>query len=526
MDSLTIIPQIPKLKPPVPGDMDSLGASPWGHRQPKSCSLQVAKGQAQNKLMISSTIRGKNGRGVNMVEVEKYELWEKYEWLKYSRSIFLSTHLFCHPSSTMARTKMTAKKSNGGSVPLRPPQDLKNRPFWSRRQVQECSGWHQGDSAECYEENTLFMCMLCPRVVCRLCLQLMPEIEANVLQDSISFRCICCHIKILPAGPYFGFYKASGVPLLNSFFSIKDTLEVSQHAEISAAPVIFIHLILVDFNIIASPFQLAHDFLKPYFTGGGIEYVEVYYDIATDTKLAPYWTKVCQLIKGLKNSFVWERVVIGVSTHTDEGFRDPFTGYEDDDTKGYVTTPVNDFLEIILDPWQAIVDHAQESYLWMLCCGSVINNSDSFIGLQEAVVWHNLTVTIAFNAPRFQPSFATHLLIAFTERVLIGHCPIRLAFKDMLAQSCDLGRHSDVFLLTPVKEGALNISRFAWAHSEVHPWGNFLSIQCGGCGWADSWRSAFVKGTKARLTFLSAEIKPVVKHGSTWLDIPVVAQLA
>jgi hypothetical protein len=151
---------------------------------------------------------------------------------------------------------------------------------------------------------------------------------------------------------------------------------------------------------------------------------------------------------------------------------------------------------------------------------------------------------MAFNAPRFQPSFASHLLLAFTEKVLIGRCPIRLAFKDMLAQSCDLGRHSDVFLLTPVMEGALKISRFAWAHLEFRPWGNHLPIQCSGCGWANSWRSAFVNGSKDKSYIFeckndSCNVSHLFsqppgstilysgrKHGGTWLDIPVASKLA
>ncbi|KAG1884758.1 hypothetical protein F4604DRAFT_1676850 [Suillus subluteus] len=437
----------------------------------------------------------------------------------------------------MARTKNTAKKSNGGSAPRvllttsrtgntgTSGVDAQRRKALTASKVTTVGGGdlekrnahHKAltaakatlpmgggdldklgghnefcilcrDGAECYEDNTLFMCALCPRV-------LPPKLETKVLQEDVSFRCICCHIKMEQCGAYFGFYNANGLPALDRFLPINSALELSKLAEISAVPVIFIHLILVDLSVAGSPLKFAHSFLKPYYTGDSIKYLDVYYDIGSDAKAAPYRSKVQNIIKGLKNSFVWEHVVIGISTHTDEDFGDPFIGYEDGDTNNYLSTSVDDFLEIILQPWQTIIDHAQESYLWMLCCGSLVNNSDSFHGLQEAVVRHKLTGTIAFNAPHFQPSFASHLLISFTERVLIGWCPLRLAFKDMLTQSCDLGRHSDVFLLT-VEEGALTCSRFAWANLEVCPWGNCLPNQCSGCGWANSWRSAYVKGSK------------------------------
>ncbi|KAG1838475.1 hypothetical protein C8R48DRAFT_782389 [Suillus tomentosus] len=342
----------------------------------------------------------------------------------------LLNHFAHSPSSIMARTKNTAKKCTGGSAPsvllkisrvqLSGGDHQKMKALSATRgalpvgggDLEKRNSQHEAltttraatsedleirsahneycilcrDGAEHYEDNTLFMCALCPRVVCKLCLQLPPDIETKVLQEDVSFRCICCHLKMEQSAAYFGFYKSNSLPFLDKFLSVTGALEVSARAEISAAPVIFIHLILVDFGVAGSPFEFAHSFLKPYYSGDGIKYIEVYYNIGTDVKLAPYRTHIRQIIKGLKNSFTWERVVIGLSTHTDEDFGDPFAGYGDD-SKGYVSTPVNDFLDIILQPWQSIIDHAQESYLWMLCCGSLVNNLDSFHGLQEAVVW-------------------------------------------------------------------------------------------------------------------------------------------
>ncbi|KAG1819828.1 uncharacterized protein BJ212DRAFT_1298235 [Suillus subaureus] len=202
------------------------------------------------------------------------------------------------------------------------------------------------DGAECYEDNTLFMC-------------------------------ICCHIKIEQSATYFGFYTSNSLPFLDKFLSITSALEVSAKAEISAAPVIFIHLILVDFEVAGSPFEFAHSFLKPYYCGDGIKYIEVYYDSGTD---------------GLKNSFIWERVVISMKM------------------------------------------------------------------IQRAI------------------------LISWLAR---GCC-----------LSWDLGSHSDIFLLTTIKEGSLSISRFAWVNVEVCPWGNPLPIQCSGYGRVNSWRSAYVKDSK------------------------------
>ncbi|KAG1849745.1 hypothetical protein F4604DRAFT_1934773 [Suillus subluteus] len=355
----------------------------------------------------------------------------------------------------MARTKNTAKKSNGGSAPRvllttsRTGKTGTSGVDAQRRKALTASKVTTVGGGDLEKRNAHHKALTAAKATLPMGggdldklgghNELPPELETKVLQEDVLFRCICCHIKMEQGGAYFGFYNANGLPALDRFLPI---------------------------NMAGSPLEFAHSFLKPYYTGDGIKYLDVYYDIGSDAKAAPYCSKVRNIIKGLKNSFVWERVVISISTHTDEDFGDPFIGYEDGDTNNYLSTLVDDFLEIILQPWQTIIDHTQESYLWMLCCSSLVNNSDSFHGLQEAVVQHKLTGTITFNAPCFQPSFALHLLISFTERVLIGWCPLRLAFKDMLAQSCDLGRHSDIFLLT-VEEGALTCSRFAWANLEA-----------------------------------------------------------
>ncbi|KAG1764498.1 hypothetical protein EV702DRAFT_1051327 [Suillus placidus] len=361
----------------------------------------------------------------------------------------------------MAHTKQTARKSNGGSAPrvnLKVTSTSSKRVSGDVEQGMEiCKMVHHNgfcilcrDGSASFEENTLFMCNHCPRVMCRLCMQLPLGAEDMILKHGT---------------PYYGFYNANGTTVLESFLWIHASLEVSSKAQLSAAPVIFIHLVLVDFETTASPFLFAHSFLQPYFTSGGCEYHEIAYDIISDVHA--YRKAVHQTLKALKNSFVWERVVVAISTHTDNDEGDPFAGYSyDGNLKCYGGTATDDFLDIVLSPWQSLLDHGDESYLWLFCCGSIVNNSNSFAVLQRAVVRHKLSATIAFTARRFQPSFASHLLLAFTEQVVVEHCPIQLAFGDMLAQSYKLGRHTDVILLTTL-EASLQISKFTWGDVET-----------------------------------------------------------
>ncbi|KAG1797833.1 uncharacterized protein HD556DRAFT_1306422 [Suillus plorans] len=407
---------------------------------------------------------------------------------------YLSSTRILWTFSIMARTKNTAKNCTGGSAPCIHLKILKTAAKSLSREpdggqsLEMSKPVHHNefcilcrDGSASFKENTLFMCNHCPRVMCRLCMRLPPGTEDTILNEDVSFRCICCHIAMEQQGaPYY----------------VHASLELSSCAELSVAPVIFIHLILVDFDTMASPFSLAHSFLQPYFTSGGIEYREITFNIVSDA--SSYRKTVHQIIKDLKNSFAWECVVVGISTHTDNDSGNPFAGYSLDGEKHYAGASTEEFLDGILSPWQSLLDHADETYLWLLCCGAIVNNSDSFVGLQHAVVHHKLSATVAFNAAHFQPSFASHLLLAFTEQVLVEHCPIGLAFGDMLAQAYKLGRHTDVFLLIPLV-GSLKVSKFVWADVKFRPWGGFLPIQCPSCGWTDCWRSVFVRACKDKV---------------------------
>ena len=110
---------------------------------------------------------------------------------------------------------------------------------------------------------------------------------------------------------------------------------------------------------------------------------------------------------------------------------------------------------------------------------------------------HKLSATFAFNAIRFQPSFASNLLLAFTDQVLVERRAFRLAVENMLGQSCKLGRHTDVLVLTVSEGGALQVFKYMWTHIDFRPWGGFLPIQCPSCGYADAWRSAYIQADKA-----------------------------
>ncbi|KAG1791929.1 uncharacterized protein HD556DRAFT_1309724 [Suillus plorans] len=350
----------------------------------------------------------------------------------------------------MVKSKQTCKKSTGGTAPrialslpastgaVTAPGELNVREPPEHNEF--CLICRDGSVGE----DCLFLCSTCPRVMCSNCMNIPPASAHAVQADDVTFVCISCHVGMERHGrasqsPYFGFYR-KGQPLLPSFLQIRATLEVSLHSQLSSAPTLMLHLVLVDHDVTGGCFELASEFLRPYFPSGGFEFWSIVFDIGNASKIDEYRFQATAIIQSLMSSN-WARVVVAITKHTDNEHGDPFIVYEGN-KKSYVSARVHSVLDVLLSPWHPLIHGAAESYLWLFSCGALINNVTSFSGLQQAVI-------------DFQPSFATHLLLAFAELVIIECLPIHIVFPDMLGQSYKLGHHTDVFLLMPDNSGSL-----------------------------------------------------------------------
>ncbi|KAG1818403.1 hypothetical protein EV424DRAFT_1347668 [Suillus variegatus] len=344
----------------------------------------------------------------------------------------------------MARTKQTACKATGGSaghVKLLIGSTAGNSSAVGRQDdVEVCEGFRHND-----------FCIIC---------------RDDSVDDDF--------LLLVSIGTTSRYWTCSSLSVLPST------------SQLSSDTLLFVHLTLVDYDTIGTSFELAHQFLMPYFPNASMEYHKVTFDVGTTSKVKTYEDSMAALVDKL-SSTTWSRIVFGISNHTGNSSGDPFVGYE---RKTYVATPVHDFLAIILGPWQALIDRALESFLWLFSCGALVNNAKSFSNLCVLVAHHGVSAAIAFNAVRFQPSFSAHLLLAFCELVLIQRHSIQQAFPDMLGQSYKLGCHSDVFLLLKHNINSVDVFRYYWTHSHLRPWGNFLPLQCPDCGLVDSWNSA------------------------------------
>jgi hypothetical protein len=127
---------------------------------------------------------------------------------------------------------------------------------------------------------------------------------------------------------------------LDSFLPIRGSLELSFRSYISSAPVLFLHLKLVDYDPRGLSFDLAHRFIRRFFPNGGLELEEVEFDLASRTKISAYKSDCRARVNELVKQGRWSRVVIGVSDHTDDDLGDLFIGYEGRPKK-YIGAPVD-----------------------------------------------------------------------------------------------------------------------------------------------------------------------------------------
>ncbi|KAG1887756.1 hypothetical protein F4604DRAFT_1674924 [Suillus subluteus] len=272
---------------------------------------------------------------------------------------------------------------------------------------------------------------------------IMPRHQDVISGVGVTFVCISCHVLVQHHGrssqnPYFGFYR-DGKPIFDTFLQIRRALELSHQAQVSSETVLFIHLNLIDNDTTGGPFKLSHNFLLPYFPDGGIVFREVIFDVGSDSKIVKFHSMVNKLVlKLLAFPGGWKRIIFGVSDHTDNDSGDPFVGYKGK-KKTYIATPVNTFLDIVLGPFKDLINLAVESYLWLFCCGAIVNNSESFENLKTSVLQHQLSASVAFNA------------------------------------------NSD----------SLNVIKFAWTHAVFRPWGQYLPVQCPKY-WTSSFRAILV----------------------------------
>lgn len=397
----------------------------------------------------------------------------------------------------MARTRCSAKKATGGSairvsigaingevvnagcVQTVPAETACHS--MRADQVDDTTQQHHNFCILCQDGGDLWSCDYCERVVCSMCITVTEDDRVKVCAPDVEFECVCCHwlkarrSKVVT--PYWGFYRR-GVPVLKVWLSVNRPMELSVRSSLLSRPTLVVHLRLRSIPT-GGPTEMVAQILAPYFPHGGFQFIDLPFDIGTKSKLNAYKRQVSRLATKLR-SVGFKNVMVVLTDHSDNSRGDLFigttTGKEDQ------ASLLSECLDVLFSPFGDILHGA---LFVLLACGSAIRDKTSFAGLQDTIVRHRLSNTIAFDAERLQVVLTSNLIVGVVERTFIEGYPIQMAMPEALGESSRLGYHSSVYLLTLAHTDTtlqLTVTKYTWSHRDIRPWGNSLPSQCPQCG--------------------------------------------
>ncbi|KIK13784.1 hypothetical protein PISMIDRAFT_17743 [Pisolithus microcarpus 441] len=147
-------------------------------------------------------------------------------------------------------------------------------------------------------------------------------------------------------------------------------------SQVAPHPTALVHLHLEGLaqDIGHSQVAMLHSFLQAYFPQGDYNFSQLPFNLGTPESMDAYDKAASDLANTLS---AYSKVVLFLTTHSDEDRGDLFTGYIN---KKPVASEVFPFLQLLLKPLSKIVNGAD---IIFYVCGSVVTNPQSFNGVKE-----------------------------------------------------------------------------------------------------------------------------------------------
>ncbi|KAI6041931.1 hypothetical protein EDC04DRAFT_2601242 [Pisolithus marmoratus] len=321
-------------------------------------------------------------------------------------------------------------------------------------------------------------------VMCRdggdICLIVSEESMHMVEGPDVKFICVTCHLQQNKkhSKPYFGFYS-KGEPTLSTPPTIPKSFQHAIISQVAPLPTALLHLHLegLDQAIGLAQVAMLHSFLQAYFPQGDYNFFKLPFNLATPESMDEYDKKASHLANTLS---AYSRVVLFLTTHSDEERGDLFTGYINDKP---VASKVLPFLQLLLTPLSKIINGSDMVFY---VCGSVVTNLQSFSEEKEIAQQFTPKSMLLFDAQHLQLASTVPYLHSLLDSTIIQGFPVSSAARVALDDCGMLGRHSKIILLIFQEEG-LVVKKFVWTDKHVRPWGHNLPIQCPHCGTIQKW---------------------------------------
>ncbi|KAI6146738.1 hypothetical protein BKA82DRAFT_4015572 [Pisolithus tinctorius] len=218
--------------------------------------------------------------------------------------------------------------------------------------------------------------------------------------------------------------------------------------------------------------QVAEGYPQPYFgyfTQDTYHFSQLPFNFATEESRAAYDTAASKLASSLTT---FAKVVIFLTTHTDEDRGDLFSGMEN---KVPIATEVFElqFLQGLLLPFSNIVKGGD---LIFFVCSSTVRKEESFQGLKAAVQHFKPRSMLLFDAERLQLVTTIPFLMSVLDSTLVQGFHVQSAV-----------RHSNIILM--LWQEKVVVEKFIWTDKFIRPWGQKLPTQCPQCYSIQKWEA-------------------------------------
>ncbi|KAI6017836.1 hypothetical protein EDC04DRAFT_2943068 [Pisolithus marmoratus] len=163
-------------------------------------------------------------------------------------------------------------------------------------------------------------------------------------------------------------------------------------SQVAPLPAALLHLYLDGLHQDIGHCQVTmfHSFIQAYFPEGGYHFSQLPFNLATPESMEGYDKKASHLANTLCAHL---RVVIFLTTHSDEDRGDLFTGYIN---KEPVAAKAFEFLQLLLKPLTKIVDRTDMIFY---VCGSLVTNPQNFSGVKEIAQHSTLIPSASHTGP-------------------------------------------------------------------------------------------------------------------------------
>ncbi|KAI6098642.1 hypothetical protein EDD16DRAFT_1718451 [Pisolithus croceorrhizus] len=189
-------------------------------------------------------------------------------------------------------------------------------------------------------------------------------------------------------------------------------------SQVAPHPTALLHLHLEGLaqDIGHSQVAMLCSFLQAYFPQGDYNFSQLSFNLGTPESMDAYDKAASDLANTLS---AYSRVVLFLTTHSDEDRGDLFTGYINKKPVAYKVLP---FLQLLLKPLSKIINGAD---IIFYVCGSVVTNPQSCNGVKEVAQQSMLL----FDAQHLQLASTVPYLQSLLDNTIIQGFPISSAAK-------------------------------------------------------------------------------------------------